>query len=165
MRRRGAARGRGLKSLLVAALVAAQIGASAAPARAAEIVASDPPGSHRTGTFVGARFRLPLDGERRQPRATLTAAPTLHSVQPTGERRLSIGNDVEFGVEGEELRSDLAGQPVSRLIDGGDSPGGPRSNISTVGWVAIGVGILVVATFALFESCRAGDICGSDRED
>jgi opacity protein-like surface antigen len=152
-----------MKTLTIAALVAAQIAAVAAPTRAAEIVSAETPRSQQTGTFVGARLRLPLDGERRQPRATLTAAPTVHTVQPSGESRMRIGQGLEFGVQGSELRFDLAGQPVSRLVQGRDAPNGPRTNISTVGWVAIGVVVVAVGVFALYGLCGSGEIC--DVED
>jgi len=133
------------------------------PARAAEIVSAEPPRSQQTGTFVGARLRLPLDGETRTPRATLTAARTLHSVQPSGEARMRIGQGLEFGVQGSELRLDLAGRPVSRLVQGGDAPGGPRSNLSTIGWVAVGAVVVAVGVFALYGLCGSGEIC--DVED
>ncbi|HYJ30356.1 MAG TPA: hypothetical protein VEW25_08455, partial [Allosphingosinicella sp.] len=154
-----------MKRPTIAAVVAAQIMAAATPARAAEIVSADIPRTHRTGTFIGARLRLPLDGTRRAPRATLTAAPALRSTRADGDSRLRIGEGLELGLDGRELRFDLAGRPVSSLVQGRDAPGGPRQNISTVAWVAIGVGVLVVAAFAVLESCRAGDICGSDRDD
>lgn len=154
-----------MKRLAIAALVAAQIMTAAAPARGAEIVSADMPRTHHTGTFVGAQLRLPLDGTRRAPRATLTAAATMRSTQANGDSRLRIGDGLEFGLDGKELRFDLAGRPVSSLVQGRDAPGGPRQNISTVAWVAIGVGVLVVAAFALFESCKSGDICGSDRDN
>lgn len=150
-----------MKTLTIAALVAAQI-AAAAPARGAEIVSAEAERSHRTGAFVGARLRLPLDGEQRRPRATLTAAPTLHSVRPNGETRTRIGQGLEFGVEGQQLRFDLAGQPVSRLVAGGEAPGGPRKNLSTVGWVAIGVVVVAVGVFALYGLCGSGEICDVD---
>jgi hypothetical protein len=153
-----------MKTPTIAALVAAQI-AGAAPARAAEIVSAEMPRSHQTGTFVGARLRLPLDGARRAPRATIAAAPALRSTQPSGDSRLHIGRGVEVGLDGNEVRFSLAGRPVTSLVRRGEAPTGPRQNVSTLGWVAIGVGVLLVATFALFESCRAGDICGSDRDD
>lgn len=153
-----------MKKLTAAALVATQIGSAAAPAQAAEIIASDPPRSHQTGAFVGARLRLPLDGERRQPRATLTAAPTLRSVRPNGESRLRIGQGLEFGVDGRELRFDLAGRPLSRLAQGSEAPGGRHNNVSTAGWVAIGVGLVVASVLTLYVLCGTGEICSTDDE-
>ena len=154
-----------MKTLTIAALVAAQIAAIATPAQAAEIVSAEMPRSLETGAFVGARLRLPLDGARRAPRATITAAPALRSSRPNGESRLHIDRGIEFGLDGDEVRFDLAGRPIGSLVERGEAPGGPRQNLSTLGWVAIGVGVVVVAAFALLESCRAGDICGSDRDD
>lgn len=153
-----------MNRIVIAALLAAQIGSAAAPANAAEIVSSEPPRSYRTGAFVGARLRVPLTGERRAPRAVLALAPTLQSVQPNGERRTRINRGFEVGAEGANVRLEIAGQPASRLVAGGDAPGGRRSNVSTVGWVAIGVGALVVAFLALGKLCADGEICGSDRD-
>jgi hypothetical protein len=151
-----------MKKLAIAALVAAQLGSAAAPARAAEIVSADPAATHRAGTFAGARLIVPLDGARRAPRATLTAAPTLRSTQPNGESRLRIGRGLEFGFHGEELRFGLAGRPVSRLVQGGDAPHGTRSNVSTVGWVAIGVGVIALTVVGLYVLCGTGEICSTD---
>ena len=145
------------------ALVAAQFTAAAPPGQAAEIVASDPLRSQQVGTFVGARVQVPLDGVRHTPRATLTAAPALHSMRQDGESRLRIGQGLEFGLVGEQVRLDFAGRPVSRLVQGPDAPGGPRSNVSTVGWAAIGVGVAAVTLFVLYGLCGSGEIC--DTED
>ena len=151
-----------MNRLIIAALIAAHVAAVAAPARAAEIVSAEMPRSLETGTFVGVRFRLPLDGARRVPRTTLTAAPALRSTQSNGESRLRIGRGIEFGLDGEEVRFDVGGQPVSRLVAGGEAPDGERRNISTVGWVAIGVGAVVVTVFALYALCGSGEICSVD---
>lgn len=151
-----------IKHLSAGALIAAEIAATAAPAQAAEIVGAEAPRSQQFGTFVGARLRVPLDGASREPRATLTAAPTLHSFDARGGQRLRIGQGLEFGVQGERLRFDLAGQPISRLAEGGPSPEGRRSNVSTVGWVAIGVGVVAVTVFTLYALCGAGEICSTD---
>lgn len=151
-----------LKPLTAVALVAAQIAATAMPAHAAEIVGAEAPRSQQFGTFVGARLRVPLDGARREPRATLTAAPALHSRDTAGENRLRIGQGFEFGIEGENLRFDLAGQPINRLVEGGSSPNGRRNNVSTIGWVAIGVGAIAATVFTLYALCGSGEICSTD---
>ena len=148
-----------MRSLIALALVAAQALAAAQPANAADLAPAYGPDSVRTGTFVGARVRLPLGGKRPQVRATLTAAPTLHS---GSEQRIRIGQGVEIGLQGGEARFDLAGRPVARLGKGGNAPDGPRRNLSTLGAVAIGVGVLLVGVYFLAESCRKGDICGSE---
>jgi opacity protein-like surface antigen len=152
-----------MKRLTIAALVAAQIMAVATPARGAEIASADMPRTNHAGTFVGARLRLPLDGTRRAPRATLTAAPASRSTRADGDSRLRIGEGLEFGLDGRELRFDLGGRPVSSLVQGRDAPGGPRQNVSTVAWVAIGVGVVAVGAFLLYGLCGSGEIC--DTED
>jgi len=151
-----------MKKLTIVALIAAQLGAVAAPARAAEIVSSDPPRSHRTGAFIGARLHLPFDGRRHPPRAALAAAPTQHSVLPNGERRLRIGRGVEVGLDGPDVRLEIGGRPASRLVRGGDAPDGSRTNVSTVGWIAIGVGVVAATVFALYALCGSGEICSTD---
>ena len=96
------------RSLTAAAILTAQIATTAVPGHAAEIVGAEAPRSQQVGTFVGARLRVPLDGASREPRATLTAAPALHSRDMAGEHRLRIGQGLEFGRQGENLRFDLA---------------------------------------------------------
>ncbi len=151
-----------LKTLTAVALVAAQITATTMPAQAAEIVGAEPQRSQQFGTFVGARLRVPLDGVRREARATLTAAPTVHSASVSGEHRLRIGHGLELGLQGADLRFDLAGRPVARLAESGGTPEGGRNNVSTVGWVAIGVGAVAATLFALYALCGAGEICSTD---
>ena len=153
-----------MKSLMIAALVGAQIAAAAAPVQAAELSAAEAPRSQEIGTFVGARLRVPLDGSRGAARATLTAAPTLRSVAASGEGRTRIGEGLEFGIQGQEVRFNLAGRPVSRLVQGGEPPAGGRQNVSTVGWVAIGVGAVALTAFLLYGLCLSGEICNMDDE-
>lgn len=150
-----------MKKLAIAALISGQL-ASAAPAGAAEIVSSDPPRTHRTGAFLGARLRVPLTGERRSPRPVLALAPTLHSVQPNGETRLRINRGLEVGLDGPNLRLDIGGRPANSFLPRGDVPGGRRSNVSTLGWVAIGVGVVAATVFTLYVLCGTGEICSTD---
>ena len=148
--------------MLAAALVAAQIGSAAAPAFAAEIPGAEPPRSHETGAFVGARLSLPFDGERQAPRARLAAAPVFRSTQPNGESRTRIGRGLEFGLEGEEVRFEIAGRAAASLVQGPAGPGSDRRNVSTVGWVAIGVGVIAVTVLSLYVLCGTGEICSTD---
>jgi len=134
-----------MKKVMIAALLAAQI-ASAAPAHAAELIDSAGPHSTRMGSFAGARLRISLDGEpRERVRAGLTVAPTAQSMRADGASRVRIGEGLEFGVtdrRGPALS--LSGRPVSQLVSGGPGPEGDRRNVSTIGWVAIGVGVVLV---------------------
>ena len=151
-----------MKAMLAAALIAAQTISTAGAASAAELPAVERSGEVRMGGFAGARVQLPLGGKRQQIRATLTAAPTLRSVQSSGEQRLRIGQGLELGVEGGQTRFDLAGQPVAQLAKGGAGPDGDRRNLSTLGAIAIGVGVVLIGLYFLAESCRKGEICGSE---
>ena len=150
-----------MKSLLALALVAAQVSTVSA-ASAAELPSAERGGERRMGGFAGARIQVPLGGKRQEVRATLTAAPTLRSVEASGEQRLRIGQGLELGVQGGQTRFDLAGQPVARLVKGGVGPDGERKNLSTLGAIAIGVGVILVGIYFLAESCRKGEICGSE---
>jgi hypothetical protein len=150
-----------------AALLGVQVTA-AAPAAAADLLSAEQAASHEMGTFVGARFRMPLNeesaGKRPQPRLTLAAGPTIRSLRPNGAAQTRFGSGLEFGVQGEALRFDLAGKPVSRIAAGGDGPQGRRSNLSTLGWVAIGVGTAAVTVLSLYVMCGTGAICNVDDE-
>ncbi len=129
-----------MKKLLIAALFAGQV----APAAAAEFT---PSRETDAGAFAGFRLRVPLDGDAPQRRiqAGLAVAPTLQTRDPQGERRTQIGEGLEFGVTGAEpVRLSIGGRPMSRLTDGGQGPQGRRAGVSTLGWVAIGVGAVVV---------------------
>ena len=155
-----------MKRLTITALLGAQLAVAAQPALAAGLAETR---THQPGAFAGLRLHVPLDGNarQRQIRAGLTLAPTLHSRTAGGESRLHIGEGVELGVSGRgPVRLSLGGTPVSRLAPGGTGPDGQRLGVSTLGWVAIGVGAVVVvglgAAYLWFEDamdCDPGDDC------
>ncbi|HYG29219.1 MAG TPA: hypothetical protein VD887_03280 [Allosphingosinicella sp.] len=134
-----------MKKLTIIALVASQL-AAAAPASAADLIDSAAQDSTRMGSFAGARLRISLDREpRERVRAGLTLAPTALAVRADGATRLRIGEGVEFGLS--ERRGpalSLNGRTISELAEGPRGPDGRRQNVSTLGWVAIGVGVVVV---------------------
>lgn len=140
--------------MLMAALVAGQLSLAAAPSQAADLNPAEQ-GSHRQlGAFAGARLRLSLDGHRREPmRLLLTAAPTVSSIRTNGERRTLVTNGFELGGRGNLLQLSYERQPINRLA--GDS----RRNISTLGWVAIGVGATVVLGYLALGVCYEAGEC------
>jgi len=154
-----------MKKLIMAALLAAQV-LSAAPAGAAGFA---PDRETEASAFAGIRLRLPLDGEtsHRRLRAGLALAPALHTRDRDGRVRSQIGEGLELGlVRGEPVRLALAGRPVSELVRGGEDPDGRRAGVSTLGWVAIGVGAVIVVGLGvgylwLEEAldCNPGDDC------
>ena len=158
-----------MKSLTACALLAAQILPLGHAASAAELT------EHRTqqiGAFAGLRVRMPLDGDirQRQLRAGLAIAPTMHSRALNGESRLLIGDGLELGIRGRQpVRLMLAGRDVRRLgaaqHDGAQEEG-DHGGPSTLGWIAIGAGalLLVTATVGYFVvddivDCDPGDDC------
>jgi hypothetical protein len=95
------------------------------------------------GLFAGSRLRIAL-GHRgsERVRAGIAIAPTLHRMGDGGSR-LRIGEGLEYGLT--DRRSPavaIAGYRISELQR---FPKGPHQNVSTVGWVAIGVGVVVLA--------------------
>jgi hypothetical protein len=132
-----------MKKIVIAALLGAQL---VAPAAAADLIADARSDGTRTGSFAGARLRISLDGvARERVRAGLTLAPTVHDLQG-GAARMRIGNGLEYGLSdrrGPELS--IGGRSVRELAQAGRGPDGRRQNVSTLGWVAIGVGVVVVA--------------------
>ena len=147
-----------MKKLMIAALLGGQAMVAAQPAFAAELAESR---SQQSGAFAGLRVRMALDGsaQQRRVRAGLTLAPTLHSRTATGETRLRIGEGIELGIVGREpVRLSLGGTPVNRLAQGAAGPEGQRLGVSTIGWIAIGVGVAAVIVVG------AAVICASDHD-
>ena len=144
-----------MKKLMIMALLGSQLMTVAQPAFAAELTENR---TQQMGAFAGLRLRVPLDGnlQQRQVRAGLAVAPLMHSRAMNGETRLRIGEGVELGITGREpVQLSLAGTPVNRLAQGPAGPDGRRMGISTIGWIAIGIGaaaIIIVGAAALCAS-------------
>ena len=132
-----------MKTVTIAALIAGQT-LAAAPGFAAELEEAP---NQQLAAFGGLRVRVPLDGSssQRRIRAGLALAPALHTRSIGGDTRLRIGDGLELGLaENKPLRLSLAGRPVSRLGQDLAGPDGRRMGVSTVGWIAIGVGVAAV---------------------
>jgi hypothetical protein len=157
-----------MKRLMIAALLAGQLSMAAQSAAAAELGDArlqDMGRSQQIGTFAGLRMRVALgdDGDRQRLRAGLALAPTVQSAAPRGEVRTRFGEGLELGIVGDSpVRLSLAGTPVSQLAQGPRGPDGQRAGVSTIGWVAIGVGVAAITLFALYGLCGSGEICNVD---
>ncbi|HEX8192721.1 MAG TPA: hypothetical protein VF552_07445 [Allosphingosinicella sp.] len=149
-----------MKKVMIAALLAAQL---AVPAQAADLVDTRTSENMRSGGFAGARVRVSLDAEpRERVRAALTLAPTRHDVRGDGSARVRFGEGLEFGMTDRRGASvSFAGTPVRDLVSP-VAPDGQRRNISTVGWVAIGAGVVAATVFTLYALCGDGEICSTD---
>jgi len=146
------------------------LGMVAQPTAAAELA-----GEQRTrmGAFGGFRIQLPLGarGARDVPRAGLAFGPVQQSRSSDGASRTRLGEGLMIGFGGGErgARVTLAGTRLDRLglVQNGRAPeGGQRAGISTLGWVAIGVGAAVViglaGTYLWIDdavACRADEDC------
>ena len=147
-----------MKKLLMTALVSGQVLTSAAPAFAQGYA---PVRDAETGTFGGVRVRVPFGGPAREPaRAGLAFAPTVRTEHMDGRVRTRIGEGLEFGFNGRgAAQVSLAGTPVNRLVQGRAGPGGRRAGISTIGWIAIGVGSSLVILVAATAICASDSDC------
>ena len=132
-----------MRNRLITGLIAFQL--VAAPVAAADIVKDSPMTSSQTGAFAGARVRLALGGGERQGqlRAGLVMAPTMRSESNDRRSVLRFGEGIELGArQGSPLGLSIAGRPVTgpeaRRLSG------PRAGVSTIGWVAIGTGVVLV---------------------
>jgi hypothetical protein len=131
-----------MRKLLIVALVAAQLAPVAAPARAAELRVEPQRQETRMGAFAGARLRVALGGERRERvRAGLAVAPELHRME-AGAARMRIGEGLEYGFT--DRRPAAVSVAGRRLSDAQRAPDGRRQGVSTLGWVAIGAGVVLV---------------------
>jgi hypothetical protein len=152
-----------MKTVLMASLIAAQIGLAAQPATAADLVGPRGTESQREGAFLGARMRLKLGGgDDKAVRAGLALAPLQQSRAIDGTLRTRLGEGFELGLgdRGKPALS-LAGQPVDQLMLGrsGKDPSGRRQGVSDLAWVAIGIGAVVLIVLALGVACTSDNDC------
>lgn len=138
-----------MKLLVSAALVAAQTVTIARPAFAAEIQRETAAAS---GTFAGLRLRVPMGGSRaeRAPRLGLAFAPTVHSINQSGEARMRIGEGVEFGFSARRPAPALsiAGRRLGAAQEGQNGGDRRRGGISTGEAILIAGGVVVLVAGA-----------------
>jgi hypothetical protein len=123
-----------MKIYLMGAAIAAQA-LAVGPAAAAELVEAAATMPPQRGAFAGAQLRVPLGRTADKARAGLAIAG-LERSRMTGAQRMSQG--LALGV-------DTAGK--LQLAAGGrtlDREEQRKMGVSTLGWVAIGVGAAVV---------------------
>jgi hypothetical protein len=134
-----------MAKLLTAIILAALV---TAPAQAGDW--RDGASNIRPGAFIGAKLQLSTGGrEHAQPNASLTVAPTQSRVGADGMLRTRIGDGVAFNLSpGTKPRVTLAGVRADVAL--GLQPGrtantDKKLGVSSVGWVAIGVGVVAIA--------------------
>lgn len=147
-----------MKKLLIDTLIAGQVLTTAAPAFAQNY---SPVRETETGAFGGVRLRIPFGGPARESvRAGLAFAPTTRADHQDGRVQTRVGEGLEFGMVGREpLQFSLAGTPVNRLAQGREGPNGQRMGVSTIGWIAIGVGASLVILVAATAICASDHDC------
>lgn len=148
-----------MKKLLVTALVAGQVIGCALPAMAQNSGVSR---DLETGVFGGVRLRVPFGGTHQErASANLTFAPAMRAEYSDGRARTHIGEGLEFGINDRgTAQFSLAGTPVHRLVPGRAGPGGHRMGVSTLGWVAIGAGTVVVLVGGFYVWLIEESKCG-----
>jgi hypothetical protein len=133
-----------MRKLLIAGLVAAaQVLPAAQPAAAAELGQDRTPAATQVSAFAGARLRVPFGG-REKPKAGLALTSTLRS-GATGELRFARGAELGFSGKESKPALSIAGRPISKLAEGGSGPDGRKQGFSTLGWVAIGASVAIIA--------------------
>lgn len=150
-----------IRSLAIASLIATQL--IATPVAAAELVRDAAPAATEAGTFAGARLRLGLgaNAHRTPVHAGLVMAPTLRSASNDGRVQTRFGDGLElgFGRSRQGVALSLAGRPLT-----GSDRNLPqnRVGVSTLGWVAIGVGAVAVLLVAASVTCQETNCLGSE---
>ncbi|HEX8401386.1 MAG TPA: hypothetical protein VF628_06735 [Allosphingosinicella sp.] len=140
-----------LKKVAVACLLVTM---SAQPALAAGLDAGDAAtGGQNVGAFAGARLRLTL-GAAPKASAAVTLAPMQRAWRGDGSIQTRFGEGLALGTAGgEPVALRLAGTRVDRLhlAQNGKVDGTARRHgISTLGYVAIGVGVILVGAFIAY---------------
>jgi hypothetical protein len=153
-----------MRKLTIAALAAAQIAAGAQPAMAADLGDEQGAVAARQGAFAGARVRIPLDGSgAREARAGLTIAPILQGRMADGSVRTRFGEGMELRFSGDSApRLALGGRPLAELTEGRSGPDGRKLGVSTVGWIAIGVGVAALVVVAAAVTCQETNCVNSE---
>ena len=160
MLRQAGTRENNVKKLVIAALVSAQLSA-AQPAFAAQLGVGQ---QTRMGVFAGAQLRLPLGGSRAEaaPRASVGIAPIARSQSLDGASRTRIGQGLQLSLQpNRPVELSLAGTRLDRLglAAGGQMPDGQRAGVSTLGWIAIGVGATAVILVGAVALCMEDSEC------
>lgn len=124
----------------------AAISVLAAPVQAASLPLD---ATHPTmGTFVGVRFQMSLGGGRpAKPRTSLNIAPTLSRFSNDTVVRTAVGEGLSLDL-GQKPTFKIAGVPVEQALgmaSSGNSDLSNKQNLSTGGWIAVGVGVAAVA--------------------
>jgi hypothetical protein len=106
------------------------------PAAAAELAPAWDPAPAQRGAFAGARLRVPLGAGAQTPRAGLALAGVERS-RTTGQSRMGAGVEAGFA-PGRGLGLAIGGRPAGQLA------ARRKAGVSTLGWVAIGIGATAV---------------------
>jgi hypothetical protein len=146
-----------LRLTLATGLVAVQL-AAVQPAAAAELQQDRMGMANQASAFAGARLRVPLGGGTDKPRAALALTSTLRS-GATGELRFAKGTEVGFSGHEKTISLTFGGKRLSQLAPGGKARDGQKLGVSTLGWVAIGVGAVAVIVVAAAAICINDSDC------
>ena len=99
------------------------------------------------GTFAGARFQVSLGGRTAaRPRASLAIAPTLSRTSGGMVVKTTIGEGIALNF-GRKPTLTLAGIPADQALGlkpSKDTDPSHKNNLSTGGWIAVGVGVVAV---------------------
>jgi hypothetical protein len=111
----------------------------------------------RPSAFAGARLKLPLGSAKAEPSAQLTVAPARSSISGAGMMTTRIGEGVGLEFAGKKPQLTIAGATNADIREARQKMG-----ISTVGWVAIGVGAAAVVTFGILVATAGCDSLFND---
>lgn len=138
--------------LTAACLLSAPIEAIATPYDNADV---------RPGVFVGARLQLSLGNQSgSRPRAAMMLAPARSQISDGAITRTSIGEGIALNL-GSKPSLTLAGVRADRafgLAPASKDDSGHRLGLSNGGWIAVGIGAVVVAAavygFSAYDEAR-----------
>ena len=149
-----------MRRVVFSLLAASQLAFAAQPA-----VAAAPRMQTQLGVFGGVQVRVALGNPRNEaqvPRATLGIAPVARSEGIDGSSGTVIGEGLQLRLTPDRpAELTLAGTRLDRfrLAPGGQTPDGQRNGVSTLGWIAIGVGAVAVVVVAAAAICIDSSGC------
>lgn len=140
-------------------MAAALIGVGSTPAAASPV-------ERQAGAFAGARLRVALGADVSTPKAQfgIAFAPMLRTQAADGRTQVQLGEGASLGFNARgSTQFLLGGRPIAGLASQRTAIDTKRAaGVSTLGYIAIGIGVAAVLVVAAGVACQETNCLNSD---